>query len=150
MLRPAKNRLVATIVCTLLSAPAPAAIYQCDWADGTVAFTQFPCQNAGQSRVITIAHSNSFNDSALTAEERKTLSQLNTDMQKRSLQRKKTKAQTRRKMARENAIKAEACARSQLRLEQLRDTKRRGYRLGQAPQLETELAQLRGAIKRTC
>ena len=150
MLHPAKHRLVATIVCTLLSAPAPADIYQCDSADGSVTFTQFSCQNADRSTVITIEHPNSFNDGALTVEERKTLSELNTDMQKRSLQRRKTRAQTRRKMARESAIKAEACARSQQRLDQLRDTKRRGYRLGQAPQLERELAQLRGAIKRTC
>ena len=129
---------------------ASAAIFRCELADGAIAFSQFPCTDAIESRPIAVSPPNIIADGALSAEELAALSRLDTEMHKQAQQRRATKARTQRQRARESAIRATSCSDGQRRLEKLRDFMRRGYRLEQSARLEEELANLREVVERDC
>ncbi len=140
-----------TLLGTLLAAaPVQAGIYRCEAADGSVAFAQYPCRRASQVKKVVIPPVNVIADSALTAHERQALARLEATLQKSAQDRRNTTQRTQRQLARENAVKADSCARSQQQLAQLRDTRRQGYRLQESAKLDRRQEQLLRAIERDC
>lgn len=134
----------------LAVAPVQAGVYRCESADGGLAFAQFPCRGASHVKVIAITPVNVIADSALTAHEHRVLELLHANIEKRAEDRRKTNQRTQKRMARETALKAKSCARSQQQMAQLRDSKRHGYRLSESAKLDGSENRLRRAIARDC
>ena len=140
-----------TLLAALLAAaPVQAGVYRCEATDGSVAFAQFPCRRASEVKVIAITPVNVIADSTLTAHEHRGLAQLDARLHKRAQDRRKTNQRRHRQLTRDNADKAKSCAHSQQQMEQLRDSKRHGYRLRDSAQLDEKQNQLRRAIERDC
>jgi hypothetical protein len=146
-------RFFATLLSLILATGAQAAVMQCRDDAGQTHFLQFGCppdttpmapdgNPADRLSVVVTA--------PLSAEEERALVQLERRLAKDRQQRAQVRARTARARAAEAADAGRRCREATRQLEQLAETRRKGYRATAEARLEAEEARWRSARKSSC
>jgi hypothetical protein len=136
-------------LCILaIAPPAPALAYRCDAADGAVLYSQFPCRQGKQRIVRTETVVVAI--PKLAPDEVARLAQLDRDLAARTARAAKSRAGWSRDNRRRAADSARLCAQARQDLAELANTRRAGYRLADAAQLDREQQTLERTVKTHC
>ena len=150
---PSYLRLFATLLSLAMTTGTQAAVTHCRDDAGQTHFLQFGCppgttpiapdENPAERLSVVVT-------APLSAEEKRALAQLERTLAKDRQQRAKARARTARARAAEAADADRRCREATRQLEQLAETRRKGYPATAEARLEAEEARWRSARKASC
>ena len=137
------------VASSLLSAAMAADIYRCTDSDGNVVYTDVHCMDG--VLIAEKAHRPTANATGgLSAAELAALATIQTRLDDQSRRHQSKRQKARKRQQKQRLERQRACEKATAELEAVRTVKRRGYRLSDAPKLETRENRSRQAQTANC